>query len=69
MRRAHAVRDPAGGGHRGAGCSRRTTAHWPVDIVLLWLLIVATVIGFWRVRLLAGALLLPYLCWVSFTRH
>ena len=36
------------------------------DIALLWLLIVATVIGFWRVRPLAGALLLPYLCWVSF---
>ena len=36
------------------------------DIVLLWLLIVATTIGFWRVRPLAGGLLLPYLCWVSF---
>ena len=36
------------------------------DIVLLWLLIVATVIGFLRVRPLAGALLLPYLGWVSF---
>jgi tryptophan-rich sensory protein len=36
------------------------------DIVLLWLLIVATIAGFWRVRVLAGALLLPYLCWVSF---
>lgn len=36
------------------------------DIVLLWLLIVATLIGFWRVRPLAGALLLPYLGWVSF---
>lgn len=36
------------------------------DIVLLWWLIVATVIGFWRVRPLAGALLIPYLCWVSF---
>ena len=36
------------------------------DILLLWLLIVATVVGFWRVRPLAGALLLPYLCWVSF---
>lgn len=36
------------------------------DIVLLWLLIVATVVGFWRVRPLAGALFLPYLCWVSF---
>lgn len=37
-----------------------------VDIVLLWLLIVATVIAFWRIRPLAGALLLPYLAWVSF---
>ncbi len=37
-----------------------------VDILLLWGLIVATVIFFWRVRPLAGALLLPYLLWVSF---
>lgn len=36
------------------------------DIVLLWLLIVATVIAFWRLRPLAGAMLLPYLAWVSF---
>lgn len=36
------------------------------DIVLLWGLIVATVLAFWRVRPLAGALLLPYLLWVSF---
>ncbi|THJ32567.1 tryptophan-rich sensory protein [Lampropedia aestuarii] len=36
------------------------------DIVLLWMLIVATVLGFWHVRPLAGALLLPYLAWVSF---
>ncbi len=36
------------------------------DIVLLELLIVATVVGFWRVRPLAGALLVPYLCWVGF---
>jgi tryptophan-rich sensory protein len=36
------------------------------DIVLLWLLIVATLVGFWRVRPLAGALLVPYLCWTSF---
>lgn len=36
------------------------------DIVLLWLLIVATLISFWRVRPLAGALLVPYLLWVSF---
>lgn len=36
------------------------------DIVLLWVLIVATLIAFWRVRPLAGALLIPYLLWVSF---
>lgn len=36
------------------------------DILCLWALIVATLIGFWRVRPLAGALLVPYLVWVSF---
>ncbi|NCT66711.1 MAG: tryptophan-rich sensory protein [Rhodanobacteraceae bacterium] len=36
------------------------------DIVLLWALVVATLVSFWRVRPLAGALLLPYLLWVSF---
>ena len=36
------------------------------EIILLWALIVATVIAFWRVRPLAGALLLPYLAWVTF---
>ena len=36
------------------------------DIVLLWVLIVATLLSFWRIRPLAGALLVPYLLWVSF---
>lgn len=36
------------------------------DIVLLWLLIIATLVVFWRVRPLAGGLLIPYLLWVSF---
>lgn len=36
------------------------------DIVLLWILIVATLVSFWRVRPIAGALLIPYLLWVSF---
>jgi benzodiazapine receptor len=36
------------------------------DIVLLWVLIVATLVSFWRVRPLAGALLIPYLLWVGF---
>ncbi len=36
------------------------------DIVVLWALIIATVVLFWRIRPLAGALLVPYLLWVSF---
>jgi translocator protein len=36
------------------------------DIVLLWLALLGTVIAFWRVRALAGAMLLPYLAWVTF---
>jgi tryptophan-rich sensory protein len=36
------------------------------DILLLWVLIIVTLIAFWRVRALAGALLVPYLLWVSF---
>lgn len=37
-----------------------------VDIVLLWCLIVATLVSFWRARPVAGMLLIPYLLWVSF---
>jgi tryptophan-rich sensory protein len=37
-----------------------------LDIVVLWLLIVLTLVAFWRVKPLAGALLLPYLVWVSY---
>lgn len=37
-----------------------------VDIILLWLLIVATVIAFSQLSLLAAILLIPYLLWVSF---
>jgi translocator protein len=36
------------------------------DILLLWVLIIVTLIAFWRVRALAGVLLIPYLLWVSF---
>ncbi|MEO6687705.1 MAG: TspO/MBR family protein [Dokdonella sp.] len=36
------------------------------DIGLLWALIVMTLIAFWRIKPLAGALLIPYLLWVSF---
>ncbi|GIV57543.1 MAG: sensory protein TspO [Rhodothermaceae bacterium] len=37
-----------------------------VEIVGLWLAILATTIAFWRVRPLAGMLLIPYLAWVAF---
>jgi tryptophan-rich sensory protein len=36
------------------------------EIMVLWLLIVATVSLFWRHHRLAAVLLLPYLAWVSF---
>ena len=36
------------------------------DIALLWILVIATLVMFWRVRPLAGALLIPYLLWISF---
>ena len=36
------------------------------DTLLLWAAIVVTLVLFWRVSLLAGALLIPYLLWVGF---
>lgn len=36
------------------------------DIAALWVLILLTLIVFWRVRPWAGMLLLPYLLWVGF---
>ena len=36
------------------------------EILILWVLILCTVVAFWRVRPIAGALLLPYLAWVGF---
>ncbi len=36
------------------------------EIVVLWLVIAATLVSFWRVRQVAGILLVPYLAWVSF---
>ena len=37
-----------------------------IEIAALWLLILATVFAFWRHKPVAGALLLPYLAWVTF---
>jgi translocator protein len=36
------------------------------EIVLLWMLILATLVAFWRHHRLAGALLVAYLAWVTF---
>lgn len=36
------------------------------EIVLLWCLILATLVAFWRVAAAAGILFLPYLLWVTF---
>ena len=36
------------------------------EIAVLWLMILATVVLFWRIKPLAGALMIPYLGWVSF---
>lgn len=40
-----------------------------LEIALLWMMILATILAFWRVTPLAGALLLPYLAWVSFATY
>ncbi|HEX2539837.1 MAG TPA: TspO/MBR family protein [Caldimonas sp.] len=45
--------------------------HWRLGaaafagVVVLWILIACTVLAFWRVRPLAGILLVPYLAWVG----
>ncbi|MEO6277907.1 TspO/MBR family protein [Roseateles sp.] len=36
------------------------------EVLLLWALVAITAAAFWRIRRLAGLLLLPYLAWVSF---
>ncbi len=37
-----------------------------IGIVILWFLILATLVSFWKIKAWAGGLLLPYLVWVSF---
>jgi len=36
------------------------------EITVLWLLIIVTLLAFWNKNTTAGALLIPYLAWVSF---
>jgi len=37
-----------------------------VDIMALWVILLVTIVAFWRIHSLAGILLLPYLAWVTF---
>ena len=37
-----------------------------LDVSVLWLLVLATLVAFWRILPLAGLLLVPYLLWISF---
>lgn len=48
-------------------------AHAPgwalAEIVLLWLAILVTLFSFWKISRTAGALMLPYLLWVTFATY
>jgi len=44
----------------------RAGAPSVADIVVLWVLVVVTVIAFFRARTAAGVLMVPYLAWVTF---
>ena len=37
-----------------------------IVIVILWLFILINIVTFWRISRVAGALLIPYILWVSF---
>ena len=37
-----------------------------IEIIILWILILATLIAFWRKNKLAGLMLVPYLIWVAY---
>ncbi|MFZ1053803.1 MAG: TspO/MBR family protein [Candidatus Sulfotelmatobacter sp.] len=39
------------------------------EIILLWAAILATTILFWRISTFSGALLLPYLSWVTYAAY
>lgn len=40
--------------------------HALIEILLLWVLILATIISFYQINKTAGLILIPYLLWVSF---
>lgn len=37
-----------------------------VNILILWVLVIMVIYRFWKIKWVAGLLLLPYLAWVSF---
>ena len=37
-----------------------------IEILTLWVVILATLLSFWRISPIAGWLFVPYLAWVSF---
>jgi len=37
-----------------------------IAIVFLWIAILVNIVTFWRISKVAGALLIPYILWVSF---
>ena len=40
-----------------------------ITIIILWLLILATIVSFFRVTVWAGGLLIPYIVWVSIASY
>lgn len=40
-----------------------------IDLIAMWCAVAVTLVLFWRVRPLAGGLLIPYLAWVSFAGY
>ena len=40
-----------------------------IEIIILWLAILATIFAFFKVSKLAGSLLVPYILWVSFATY
>ncbi len=40
-----------------------------IEIAILWLAIAATIVLFYRISPVAGLLMVPYLCWVSFAAY
>ncbi|MGA7400270.1 MAG: TspO/MBR family protein [Candidatus Sulfotelmatobacter sp.] len=47
----------------------RSPAWALLEIILLWAAILASVILFWQISTFSGALLLPYLAWVTYATY